>query len=88
MTTTTLIKKNVYLGLAYSFKGLVHYHSQKHGSVLAYMMLEEMRDLHLDLQATVCHTGHSLSIGDFNACPHSDTLPPTRPHLLKQGHTS
>ena len=23
----------------------------------------------------------SLSIGNFKACPHSDILPPTRPHL-------
>jgi hypothetical protein len=29
----------------------------------------------------VCYTGHSLSIGDLKAHPHSDTLPPTRPHL-------
>ena len=27
-------------------------------------------------------TGHSLSIGDLKARPHSGTLPPTRPHLL------
>jgi hypothetical protein len=26
MTTATLIKENIQLGLAYSFKGLVHYH--------------------------------------------------------------
>jgi hypothetical protein len=31
------------------------------------MVLEkELRDLHLDLQKeTVCHTGHSLSIGEL-----------------------
>jgi len=28
------------------------------------------------------HTGQSLSIGDLKAHPHSDTLPPTRPHPL------
>ena len=27
------------------------------------------------------HTGWSLGIGDLKAQPHSDTLPPTRPHL-------
>jgi hypothetical protein len=33
MTTATLIKKNISLGLPYSFTGLVHYHlSRKLGS--------------------------------------------------------
>jgi hypothetical protein len=52
---------------------------------------KSLRVLHLDRQAaeaTVHHTGRSLSIGDFKARPHSDTLPPTRLHLLQQGHTS
>ena len=53
MTTATLIKENISLGLAYSFRGLVHYHhGRKHGSVQADMVLEkELRVLHLDLQA-------------------------------------
>ena len=35
-TTATLLKKNVKLGLAYSFRGLVHYHhGRKHGSTQA-----------------------------------------------------
>ena len=41
------------MGLAYSFRSLIHYyHSKKHGSVQADMMLEkELRVLHLDRKA-------------------------------------
>jgi hypothetical protein len=41
------------LGLAYSFRGLVHYHhGEKYGSVQADIGLEkELRVLHLDLNA-------------------------------------
>jgi hypothetical protein len=57
------------------------------------MVLEEkLRVLHLGLKAARrrlgFHIGWSLGIGDLKAHPHSDTLPSTRPHLLKQGHTS
>ena len=31
---------------------------------------------------TAYHTTHSLSTGDLKTHPNSDTLPPTRPHLL------
>jgi len=45
--------KRSQLGLAYSFKGSVHYHhGRKHGSMQADMVLEEPRVLHLDLQAS------------------------------------
>jgi hypothetical protein len=51
MTTATLIK-DISLGLAYSFRGSVHYHhGGKHGSRLADVVLEELRVLHQDLQA-------------------------------------
>jgi hypothetical protein len=42
------------LGLAYDFRGLVHYHhGRKHGSVQANMVLEkELRFLHVDPQAS------------------------------------
>jgi hypothetical protein len=37
------------LGLAYRFRGSVHYHhGEKHGSVQADMVQEEVRVLHLD----------------------------------------
>jgi hypothetical protein len=88
MTKATLIKENIELGLAYSFRGVVHYHQGgKHGSMQVDMVLEKkLRVLDLDPQATGdCVTGCSLSIGDLKAHPLSDTLPPTRPHLLQQG---
>ena len=74
------------LGLAYSFRGLVHYHhGRKHGSIQADMVLEEPRILHLDPKAPrrrlSFHTGQSLNIESLKAHSHSDTLPPTRPHL-------
>jgi hypothetical protein len=48
MTTATLIKENISLGLAYSFRGLVHYHHErKHGRIQADMV----RVLHHDLRA-------------------------------------
>ena len=41
-----------FIGLTYSFRGLVHYHhSRKCGSLQANMVLEELRVLHLDPQA-------------------------------------
>ena len=42
LTMATLIKKNISLGLVYSFRGLVHYHhGEKHGSMQADMVLEK-----------------------------------------------
>jgi hypothetical protein len=54
MTMTALIKENIKLGLAYSFRGLVCYcHGKKHGSAQADTVLEkEPRVLYLDQQAT------------------------------------
>ena len=67
------------MGLAYIFRGLVHYHHvRKQPNVQVDMVLEEQRVLHLDLKAAEkdCPT-----LGrDFKACSYSDTLPPTRPH--------
>jgi hypothetical protein len=52
MTMEALIKENISLGLAYSFRGLVHYcHSKKYGGMQANMVLEkESRAVHLDPQ--------------------------------------
>ena len=55
------------------FQSSVHYH---HGGKLGSVQADVVQ------KGIVCYTGHSLSIGDSKACPHSDTLPPTRPHLL------
>ena len=63
MTTATLIKKNISLGLAYSFRDLVHYcHSGMHVDLV---LEKDLRVLHFDLKGAevmVSHTGHSLSI--------------------------
>ena len=42
------------IGVAYSFRGVVHYHhGGRHGGVQAHMMLEkELRVVHLDTEAT------------------------------------
>jgi len=51
-TKATLIKENIELGLAYIFRGPVHDHpGGNHGSVKAGMVMEELRVLHLDMQA-------------------------------------
>jgi hypothetical protein len=75
------------LGLAYSVRGLVHYHhGKKHGgSVQADRVQEkEMRILHLDPKAAERDCVHvcSLSIYNLNTHLHSDPLPPARPYLL------
>lgn len=44
-------KANISLELAYSFRGLVHYHYRTHGCLQADMMLEEARVLHHDMKA-------------------------------------
>ena len=74
--------------LAYSFRGLVHYHhSRKHVSTHVDKVLEEVRVLHFDLKAErrmEFHIGQSLSTGDLKAIPHSDKAitTPIRPHLF------
>jgi hypothetical protein len=75
------------VGAGLQFRSLVHYHHDgKHSSRQADVVLEELRVLHFDLQVAEgnCMTRGSLSIYNLKAHPHSDTLPPTRPHLLKK----
>ena len=58
----------------------------KHSIGQADMVLEEPRVLHFVPQAAAgdcCHTRCSSSTGDLKARSHSDTLSPTRPHLLQ-----
>ena len=56
MTKAILITKSTYLGLAYSFRGLVYYH---HGGKLAnILVLVELRALHFNPQVV---NGHSLA---------------------------
>jgi hypothetical protein len=65
MTKAGLTRENIYLVLAYSFRGSVHYqHSRKYGSFQADMVLEkELRVLDFDLTAArrLFHTGQNLS---------------------------
>ena len=69
MTTAALIKENIEVRLAYTFRGLVHYyHGRNRGSMQVDMVLgKELRLLHLDLQTAEedCCTRPSLSIGDL-----------------------
>jgi hypothetical protein len=83
MTRATLIKENISLELAYSFRGLVHYHhGRKHGSMQANILLgKELRVLHLDPKAT-----EGDWIPDWAELEHSETSNPTPTvtHLLQQ----
>jgi hypothetical protein len=48
-----LIKGSIYVGLAYRFRGSVHYHhGGKHGNMQADIVLEELRVLQLDSKVT------------------------------------
>ena len=64
MTKATLIKANISLELAYSFRGLVYYHhGRKHGSMQADRVLERyLSILYLDQQATGRQPGPGLNI--------------------------
>jgi hypothetical protein len=75
------------LGLAYRFRGSVHYHhGRKHGSIQAGMELKELRVLHVVAKAKRRRLLSSRQLGgggggipSLKAHPHSDTLLPTRP---------
>ena len=83
MTKATLIKDNIQLGLAYRFRGSVHYHhSRKHSSIQADMVLEELRVLHLYLKEAKSRLSSGSQEEGLKAHPHNDTFPPTRPDLL------
>jgi hypothetical protein len=58
VTMTSIVKVNIELGLAYSFRGSVHYH---HGWKCGSMVLENILILRQQ-KGTMCHIGHSLSI--------------------------
>ena len=50
ITMPTLIKANISLGLAYSFRGLFHYHhGRKHGSMQADMVLERSWEFYIEI---------------------------------------
>jgi hypothetical protein len=86
------------LGLAYRFRGSVHYHhGRKHGSMQTDVVLEELRVLHLEPMAArrgfFCllqaarkrvsfHTGWGLRTGALKDHLHSDSLLLTRLHFI------
>jgi hypothetical protein len=75
MTKATLIKENIELGLAYSFRDLVYYHhGGKHGGRQADMVLEEEQRI----------LYHNLA----GSREKTETLSPafTLTHFLQQGH--
>ena len=83
MTKATFIKE-IYLGLAYTFRGSVHYHyGRKHGSMQADMIQEELRVLYLD--PTTARKGllpRQLE-ESLKAHAYSNTLPLTGLYLLQ-----
>lgn len=89
MTEVTLIKANISLVLAYSFRGSVHcHHGRKPGSMQADTVLEKPRVLHLHSEAARRRLWITLAsrehIYESSKRPlHSDTFSLTRPHLLQ-----
>jgi len=92
MTKATITKDNSSWRLAYSVRGSVRYqHGRKHGSTQADMVLEkEPRVLPLIWRQSgeEWHLQGARKKLSLPTPTHSDTLPPTRPHLLQQCHTS
>lgn len=86
MAKAALTKVNIYLGLAYTFRGSVRCHGREDGGVQSDVRPEDPRVLHLALQAARkagSHTGWGLEAQDLKAPhPYSDPLLPTRPHIL------
>ena len=84
------------MGLAYRFRGSVHYHhGREHGSIQADIVLEELRVLHLDAKAATgdCHPKaarkrvsllHWIELEPRVSKP----TPTTRTHPLQQGYAS
>jgi hypothetical protein len=82
---------NTELGVAYSFRGSVHYcHDKKHGGRQADKGQEkELRVLHLDPQAAIgdymlycAYLKHKRPQSHYGEClPHSDSISPTKPYL-------
>ena len=55
MTIVTLMKEKIELGLAYSFRGLVHYcHDEKHGTRQAHMVLSHAGTGHANSEIVYC----------------------------------
>jgi hypothetical protein len=84
VTEATLIKANISLGLAYRFRGSVHYHQgRKYGSIQAGMVQEELKLLPLVPKAARRRLASSPGGWDKGLKPHvhSDIPTLTRPYL-------
>jgi hypothetical protein len=68
-------------GLVYTFRSSIYCHGGKHNWVQAGIVQEKLRVLHLVLKANRKRLA-SRQLGGSQSPPHTDTLPPTRPHLL------
>ena len=76
----TLIKKTFNWDFLLIIPVLYH-RDREHGSMHIDMVLEQrVLCLSDNRKLTGSHSKGSLSKRDLKACPHSDTLPPTRPH--------
>lgn len=89
-----LIKKeSIQFGLAYSLRGIVlcHHGRKYDGGQVAMMLEEDLRLLHLDLQAAgrgLCPTRLGLKhLRPPSLLPH-DIPPPIKSYLLQQDHIS
>jgi hypothetical protein len=71
MTKATRIKENISLGLAYSFRGSVHFHhGGKHGSIQVDKVVEkELRVFYLDSKAARKRLS-SAGSQEGNSLPH------------------
>ena len=56
--------------------------------VVGYLHVEKYDVLYAGTMANILGLAVELDHRNLKAYPHNDTLPPTRPHLLQQGHTS
>jgi hypothetical protein len=74
------------LGLAYSFRGLVHYHDDReHDDIQADVVLEKLRVLYSDLQAARREKEPIRKLKPITSVTQScnkTTPTPTMPHLL------
>jgi hypothetical protein len=88
MIKATLIKANIQMGLAYSFKDSVHYHrGRKYDSMQVDMVLEDPKVLHPGPKATRKGLFHLWRCFQ-SPYPYLHTSSSTRLQLFQQGHTS
>jgi hypothetical protein len=84
MTKASLIKNNILFGLAYRFRGSIHYYQgRKHSSIKVETSLEKkLRVLHLDSKRTRQRGEGSQRPPSVTYLLQEATPSPTRPYLL------